>query len=141
VNKEVVKKKLRPFYWPIYDATLGELADECRASGVPLACVIIPRVGKIDAPAERAEAVARIVGIANHHAIPIYDLSGTFDGQDPFQYKIAAWDDHPNAQGHKRLFRALTHDFVYDPAIYENLFPRQLQTAKTKLGAEDSRTK
>ena len=55
VNKEVVKKKLRPLYWSIYDDTLGELAAECRASRVTLACVIIPRVGKIDAPTIRTE--------------------------------------------------------------------------------------
>ncbi len=144
VNKEIVKKKLRPFYWPIYDSTLGELAAECRSARIPLSCLIIPRVGKIDAPAERAETVARIIGIANHHAIPLYDLSGTFDGQDPYKFQIAPLDDHPNARGHVRLFKALTHDFVYNPIVYETLFPKALQTptatANAKADGDDSRT-
>ena len=129
VNKEVVKKKLHPFYWSIYDATMGALAAECRSEGIPLFCVIIPRVGKVDAPAARAESVARILGITAHHAIPVFDLSGTFDGQDPVQFEISAWDDHPNAKGHRRLFRALSGDIRDDAAIYQALFSRQLPAA------------
>ena len=60
----------------------------------------------------RAEPVARYQGIAAHHAITLFDLSGTFDHQDPAQFKIAAWDDHPNAPGHRRLFLALSRALV-----------------------------
>ena len=42
--------------------------------------------------------------MAAHHAIPMFDLSGTFDHEDPAKLEIAAWDDHPNAAGHERLF-------------------------------------
>ena len=128
VNKEIVKKKLRPFYWPIYDAMLGALAADCRSDGVPLVCLIIPRVGKADAPASRAESVARIVGMAAHHAIPVYDLAGTFDGQDPAEFEIAPWDDHPNAKGHRRLFKAMSGKIRDDPETYRMLFQRPLLT-------------
>jgi hypothetical protein len=130
VNKETVKSKLRPFHWTIYDATLGALAVDCRAEGLVLACVIIPRVGKADAPEARAETVARLHGIAAHHAIPLFDLSGTFDGQDPALFEIAAWDDHPNALGHRRLFLALSRRLVNDPAIYQTLFPHAPSDAR-----------
>jgi hypothetical protein len=123
INKETVKRKLRPHYWRIYDATLAALAADCRSDGVGLACVIIPRVGKADAPAPRAEPVARLQGIAAHHAIPLFDLSGTFDGQDPALFEIAAWDDHPNALAHRRLFLALSRGWVKDQALYQALFP------------------
>jgi hypothetical protein len=122
-HKETVKKKLRPFYWPIYDATLGTLAADCRSEGIVLAAVIIPRVGKADAPAQRAESVARLQGIAAHQAVPLWDLSDTFDGQDPTEFAIASWDDHPNAQGHRRLFLALTRALVKDRVLYDTLFP------------------
>lgn len=125
INKETVKRKLRPRYWPIYDQTLAALAADCRSEGIPLACVIIPRVGKADAPDARAEQVARLRGIAAHHAIPMFDLSDTFDNQDPAQFEIAAWDDHPNALGHRRLFLALGRALVGDPAIYDTLFPHR----------------
>ena len=123
VHKERVKGKLRSFYWPIYDATLGALAADCRSEGIALTAVIIPRVGKADAPDQRAEPVARLQGIAAHHAIPLIDLSGTFDGQDPAQFEIAPLDDHPNVLGHRRLFLALTRALVKDQALYELLFP------------------
>jgi hypothetical protein len=122
IHKEMVKRKLRPRYWSIYDAGLGTLAADCRSQGIGLACVIIPRVGKADAPTARAETVARLHGIAAHHAIPLYDLSGTFDSQDPALFELAAWDDHPNALGHRRLFLALSRALVNDQALYETLF-------------------
>ena len=95
----------------------------CRSAHVPLVIVIIPRVGKVDAPLARAESVARLKAIADHHALPIYDLSGSFDRYDPASLEIAAWDDHPNALGHHRLFLALARSLVKDEARYGLLFP------------------
>jgi hypothetical protein len=122
-NKAAIKRKLQPYYWALYDRTLGLLADDCRSMGLPLACLIIPRVGKADAPELRAEPVARLRGIAAHHAIPLFDLTGAFDNFDPARLEIAAWDDHPNTLGHRRLFLALAHDLVEDRTFYEALFP------------------
>jgi hypothetical protein len=123
VTKEPIKRKLRPRYWSIYDGVLGTLAADCRSEGRPLACVMVPRVGRVDAPEARAEMVARLQGIAAHHAIPLFDLTGTFDHVDPSQLEIAAWDDHPNAQGHRRLFLALARYLVQDRTLYDTLFP------------------
>jgi hypothetical protein len=33
--KTAIKAKLRPHHWEIYDATMGELAAECRSAGAP----------------------------------------------------------------------------------------------------------
>ena len=74
-----MKEKLQPYYWELYDRTLGTIAAECRSAGVPLAMVIIPRVGSEDAPEARAEPVARLKALAAHHAITTFDLSDTFD--------------------------------------------------------------
>lgn len=123
LTKEHIKRKLRPYYWSIYDGVIGTLAADCRSEGRPLVCVIVPRVGVADAPAARAETVARLQGIAAHHAVTLFDLSGTFDRVNPSQLEIAAWDDHPNAQGHKRLFLALARHLVKDRSLYETLFP------------------
>jgi hypothetical protein len=122
INKDRLKSKLRPFYWGLYDVTLAAFAAECRGSGVPLAMVIIPRVGKADAPAVRAEPVARIKAIAAHQGVPVFDLSDTFDRFDPASLEIAAWDDHPNAVGHRRLFLALARAIVNDQELYHLLF-------------------
>jgi hypothetical protein len=123
IHKERLKGKLRPYYWGLYDQALGLIAGECRSAGVPLVMVIIPRVGKEDAPEARAEPVARLKALAAHHGLTVFDLSGTFDAFDPATLEIAAWDDHPNAVGHHRLFLALARAVVQDPPLCELLFP------------------
>lgn len=123
IHKDTIKAKLQPYYWELYDETLGALAGECRSAGVPLVLMIVPRVGKADAPPARAKPVARLKALASHHALPVYDLSGTFDQFDPARLEIAAWDDHPNALGHRRLFLALARSLVNDQIRYRLLFP------------------
>jgi GDSL-like lipase/acylhydrolase family protein len=122
VNKDALKTKLRPQYWPIADASLGALVAQCHSAGLPLVCVIIPRVGRADAPDARAEAIARHREIAAHHGVPVIDLSGTFDDKDPAEIEIAAWDDHPNVLGHRLLFLGLAKALVKMPGLYETVF-------------------
>jgi hypothetical protein len=122
VNKDRLKCKLRPFYWWLYDLTLGAIAAECRAAKVPLLVMVIPRVGKADAPSVRAEPVARLKAIAAHQGLTVLDLSDCFDQFDSATLEIAAWDDHPNATGHRRLFLALARALVKDPKLYQMLF-------------------
>jgi hypothetical protein len=135
VFKDQIKAKLRLHSWELYDATLGALAGECRAAGVPLVIVIVPRVGKADAPAARAEPVAQLKAIAGRYALPVYDLSDTFDRFDPASLEIAAWDDHPNALGHRRLFLALARRLVKDEPRYRLLFPDSQARVQAAAGS------
>jgi hypothetical protein len=124
-NKGRLKNKLRPYYWGLYDTTLGALSAECRTRDVPLWMVIIPRVGKADAPVARAEPVARLKAVAAHNGLPVLDLTSSFDHFEAAQLEIAAWDDHPNAKGHRRLFLSLARAVVENPDLYQLLFPRK----------------
>ena len=124
INRDRLKRKLSPFYWGVYDKTMGAIAAECRAANLPLAMAIIPRVGTADLPAARAEPVARLKAIASHQGLTVLDLSDTFDPFDPGVIEIAAWDDHPNAIGHRRLFLALARAMVKDQDLYRLLFNR-----------------
>ncbi len=81
----------------------------------------------------RAESVVRLRAIAGHHALPVYDLSDTFDRYDPASLEIAAWDDHPNALGHTRLFLALARALVKDEVHYRLLFP-EARTGNQDIG-------
>jgi hypothetical protein len=126
INKSRLKRKLRPFYWEMYDKTMEAVAADCREAGVPLVMAIIPRVGKSDLPATRIEPVARLKAIASHQGLTVFDLSDTFDSSDPGEIEIAAWDDHPNAIGHRRLFVALARAMVKERDMYRLLF-RQTQ--------------
>jgi hypothetical protein len=123
LHKNRLKRKLKPYYWGLYDQTLGRIAAECRSADVPLVMVIIPRVGKEDAPAVRAEPVARLKALASHHALTVLDLSDTFDPFDPAMLEIAAWDDHPNVVGHQQLFLSLARAVLKDAPLSHLLFP------------------
>lgn len=123
LDKDRLKAKLRPLYWSIYDAALGRLAAECRGEGIELVCLAVPRVGKADAPGSREPTLARLKGVTAHQAVPLYDLTATFDRLDPASLEIAPWDDHPNVTGHRLLFQALTRAWEADPAMTARLFP------------------
>jgi hypothetical protein len=124
-NKARLKNKLRPYYWGLYDKTLGAIAAECRSRDVPVLMVIIPRVGKADAARARAEPVARLKAVAAHNGLSVLDLTPSFDLFDSAQLEIAAWDEHPNAKGHRRLFLSLARAVVENPDLYQLLFPHK----------------
>jgi hypothetical protein len=121
-DKTRVKHKLQPYYWSLYDATLGAIAAECRTAGVPLVMVIVPRVGKADVPPARAVPVARLKAIASRQGVTVFDLSDSFDPFDAATIEIAVGDDHPNEIGHRRLFLSLARAVVKDEELYRRLF-------------------
>jgi hypothetical protein len=120
-DKDTIKRKLKPYYGAIYEATMEALAADCASAGIPLACVIIPRAGKADAPEVRAPAVAQLRAALGRHCDTIFDLSGTFDALDASNLEIDPWDDHPNTRGHYLLFKALAGALVKDE-LYKTLF-------------------
>jgi hypothetical protein len=137
-NKDRLKKKLRPYYWWLYDVTLAAVAADCRSAGVPVAMVIIPRVGRADVPAARAEPVARLKALARRQGMSVFDLSDTFDLIDPAKLEIAAWDDHPNVVGHHRLFLALARALVNDHEVYQLLFSPAERPGHTGVASSEA---
>ena len=121
-DKDALKARVRPHLNSIAESTLADLADRCAAENLPLAMILIPRVGQSDAPDARASGVAGLTASARSLRLPLLDLSATFDDRDPAKIEIAAWDDHPNSLGHKLLFQALAHRLVEDDAMYRLLF-------------------
>ena len=73
--------------------------------------------------------MARLKALAAHQAITVFDLSNTFDDYDPAKLEIAAWDDHPNATGHERLFMALARAVAADVSLSRLLFVPRLQAS------------
>lgn len=126
LSKNAIKTKLQGELWPMIDAIVGSLAAECRSGGHPLWCLLIPRAGDSDTPGDRDEGVSRHLGIAQHHALPVVDLTDSFDDEDPADVEIAPWDDHPNAHGHSLLFRALARAISDNPALYRTLFDTEV---------------
>jgi hypothetical protein len=119
------KAKAKKNYWTFADAVLGALAADCRSLGLPLACLLVPRASRDDASDARALAVARQNGISARHAIPLFDLSTTFDTVESASVEIAPGDDHPNALGHRLLFEKLSKSLLADPDLAHELFEQK----------------
>src|SRR5262249_32753697 len=118
VHKDVVKAKLKPVLRPVADGALEALAAECRSARRPLVWLIIPRAGLSDSPRDRAEDVGRQASAASRLALPVIDLTATFDDREPDAVSVSPGDDHPNALGHKLLFLALARALVRDRGLY-----------------------
>jgi hypothetical protein len=119
------KTKVKQGYWTFADAVLGRLAADCRSEGLPLVGLLIPRASRDDATDTRALAVARHHGIAARHAVPLVDLSATFDAVPSASVEIAPGDDHPNTLGHQLLFEGLRQGLMAEPELAGVLFERR----------------
>jgi hypothetical protein len=135
LDREAMKARLHPELWSLIDGVLGTLAAECRGRGWPLAVVLVPRASEADRPDERREDFARYAAAASRHALPLLDLSDSFDEADPSSVEIAPWDDHPNARGHELLFRNLARQIAARPELVRAMFGADLDLAPPSKGA------
>jgi hypothetical protein len=136
-NKARVKELVRDNFEALTGATLSSLAAECRSLGIPLEVVLIPRAGESDAPDDRAPLVRLYTSLSHANGLDVVDLTAAFDQVDPSEVSLAPWDDHPNAQGHKLLFRALATEIVADPSLYRRLFGVAPLPAQAQDDGED----
>ena len=92
--------------------------------------------GRRRRPVDPAEPVAQLKAMAAHHGLTLFDLSDTFDRLDPAKLEIAAWDDHPNALGHRRLFLALAPCNGQGPGTLPPAFHahRRIENPKVSCG-------
>ncbi|GIW85967.1 MAG: hypothetical protein KatS3mg108_0291 [Isosphaeraceae bacterium] len=122
LDKESIKAQLQPLLPQLHDAILSELADHCRAAGLPLIALAIPRASENDSPDSRLPDLQRLASLTHRLHIPFVDLMPALDDEDPADVEIAPWDDHPNTHGHKLIFRLLAQQIVQSPHLYRLLF-------------------
>ena len=99
-NPERYKRALQPRHGEILAGVYRTMAADCRARGVPIVWVLIPRVGRPSDPAghSRLLAQARAAGFSG-----VVDVTDAYDGLDPAGLAVEPDDFHPNAAGHARL--------------------------------------
>jgi lysophospholipase L1-like esterase len=87
----------------VLDLTIARMAERTRARGARL--VMLALNGVIDD--EQPEVTHRAT--IERAGIPLIDLIGIFPEADRSHLRVAPWDDHPNAEGH-RLIAARFYD-------------------------------
>jgi hypothetical protein len=115
IDKENFKNWLTPRRDQINQEILATLAQEVRSDDTELVCLIIPRAGRNDLPHLRAEGVALQKESASASSVPVWDLTDSFDAEDPLELSVAEWDDHPNTRGHELIFLNLMEHLINDP--------------------------
>lgn len=103
-SPDVFHKKFSPYLKPLLDRTVEKWAVEARRIGIPLTVVILPRAdSKIASP----HLFQLFRDLSDRHGLRYVDLSGTFDRLELDDFRIAPWDHHPNALGHRLIFAGL----------------------------------
>jgi hypothetical protein len=114
-TEEAAQRLLQPVRQELLAATYELIADECTRRGVRAIWVHVPTPG--DAPS--AEELAAMRGAARDAGFEVIDLGEIYPAESD-HLRVAKWDWHPNAAGHRviadHLYEALRSRGVLPPA-------------------------
>jgi hypothetical protein len=127
------KRDLRPRHWDILASVYQTMAADCRAKGVPVIWVLIPRVGRFgDAAAQQTlKKTAQDAGFSQ-----VVDVTDAYNDADPARLAVDADDFHPNALGHRRLARRIDSTLSELPELQPLWAPTH---ARAQVGDLDSK--
>ncbi|MBM4262664.1 MAG: hypothetical protein FJ145_14690 [Deltaproteobacteria bacterium] len=96
-------RRLMPFRHEILTWTYRYIVDECRERGIVPLFLFLPQVEQGDWVEETPE----ILRIARAAGFVVADLSDVYQGHEINTLRIADWDNHPNANGHRLVAERL----------------------------------
>lgn len=103
------EKRLSPYAPRLIEWAFQRIGERCRQEGIRAVLVYQPAIG---AGKLRQKEADMILQMARDAGFSVIDLEGTFGNAEPETLKVAPWDAHPNAMGHKLiadgLYSALT---------------------------------
>jgi lysophospholipase L1-like esterase len=92
----VARRKLQPYREDILRDVYQKYAEVTRAKGVPFVWIYLPRVRTEEPPATELR-------LAQQAGLITLELTGVYDGYDYAPLRLAPWDEHPNAVGHRLI--------------------------------------
>lgn len=102
------EKRLTPHAPRLIEWAFKRIAARCRQEGIPAILVYQPLLGSKG----RQPEAEQMMQLARDAGFTVISLEGSFGSADPDTLKVAPWDAHPNAKGHKlladELYAALT---------------------------------
>jgi hypothetical protein len=126
-SPEEFHRKFRTYPKPLLDRTFEGWAAEANRIGTPLTVVILPRA---DSKTESPGLFQLFREVSDRHELRYCDLSDTFDRLDLDDYRIAPWDHHPNALGHRLIFARLRDGLLADAEFMGVLDGSRLRVMK-----------
>jgi hypothetical protein len=101
-------KRLAPYREELLDWLYGHIAEHCRAQGVIPVWVFLPSIE----PGPWMEETAPAAAAAEKFGFEVIDLGDVFSKQAPDSLRVAAWDEHPNALGHRLVGERLYEELL-----------------------------
>jgi hypothetical protein len=92
-------RRLRPFQTEVLGWLYGEIVARCRERGVLPVLVFLPQLRGGEWEVETPE----ILKAAANAGFVVLDISDVYRGHDFLALRLAEWDEHPNAAGHRLI--------------------------------------
>jgi D-alanyl-lipoteichoic acid acyltransferase DltB (MBOAT superfamily) len=96
-------KRLSPFREELLEWLYRHVVDRCRAQKAIPVWVFLPSVE----PGPWMEETAPATTLARDSGFEVIDLGEVFANEPPGNLRVAAWDEHPNAHGHRLVAERL----------------------------------
>jgi lysophospholipase L1-like esterase len=120
----VFHSKFSRFAQGVLDRTFANWSAESRRLGAPLTVLMLPRA---DSKTETPQLFTLFRELAQRHELGVLDLTGIFDEMPLDDYRIGAWDPHPNARGHGLIAENLASALLNDREFAARLSNRDLE--------------
>ncbi len=108
------RQALLPWSWTILQGVYREIVQSCHERGLPVAFVLIPRVGANLSIIEKRALLGKAQSAGFDRVI---DLSGAYEHHKPEELSIAPSDYHPNPLGHQLLARQWANQLAKWPEL------------------------
>lgn len=125
LDEQAALRKLTPYRADLLASTYSQIVARIRARGAVPVLVFLPQV-RAGTWQEETPETLRLAAAAGFIVI---DLSDVFAGEELASIRLAEWDDHPNARGHRLIADRLYEAVAANPGIIagspENGFTRK----------------
>lgn len=99
MSQHDLERALKPYGPEILEWAYQSIADLCRARDIVALWIYLPSLERAEL-SNNSQQLARIAEQAGFVSI---DLSALYEGQDLKALRVAEWDRHPNARGHRLI--------------------------------------
>lgn len=113
LDEATALRKLNPYRAELLASTYRLIVSQVRAKGAVPILVFLPQVRGGTWQEETPETLRT----ASAAGFIVIDLSDVFDGEDIATIRLAEWDDHPNAKGHRLIAERLYTAIAQRPEI------------------------
>jgi hypothetical protein len=107
MDEATALRRLEPFRGDILSAVYRRVAETSRARGIVPVWIFLPQIREGSWQEETPETVR----LAEGAGFVVLNLGDVFKGEDVAAIRLAEWDEHPNARGHRlmaeRLYESL----------------------------------